>query len=110
MNFIFKVAILSGIIFLVAQFLPGIRLKNYTTALIVAVVYALLNALFFWVLFIISLPAVLITFGLFVFVINAGLLWVTDKLIEDFEIKNIPTLFLAALFITIGSQIAQWLF
>ena len=110
MNFILRVLVLSGIIFLIARFLPGVKLKDYTSALIVALVYAVLNSLLFWLFFILSLPMVLITFGLFVFVINAALLWLTDKMVDSFEIANIPTLFITAFLITIGANLAYSIF
>lgn len=107
MKTILNIVLLSGVIFAIARMLPGIRIKNYTTALIVAVVYSILNFLFFWVLAIISLPVMVLTLGLFTFVINAGLLWVTDKIIEDFEIKDTLTLFIAAFLITVGRWIIR---
>ncbi len=105
MRTVLSLALLSGVIFGIARILPGIRINSYTTALIVAVVYSILNYLFFWLLAIISLPVMVLTLGLFTFVINAGLLWITDKLIEDFEIKDTLTLFIAAFLITLG----RWL-
>jgi len=107
MNTIIQVALLSGVIFGIARFLPGIRLKDFTTAIIVAIVYSIFNFLFFWLLAFLALPLMLITFGLFTFVINAGLLWLTDKLIDNFEIKDIMTLFIAAFLITIGNWLIR---
>ncbi len=107
MRTIVKIILLSGVIFGIAQLLPGIRLKDFTTAIIVAIVFSIFNFLFFWLLAFLALPLMLITFGLFAFVINAGLLWLTDKLIENFEIKNTMTLFIAAFLITIGNWLIR---
>ncbi|MBT3176089.1 MAG: phage holin family protein [Desulfobacula sp.] len=108
--FIVNILILSVAIFLVSSFLPGIKIKNFMTAIIVAVVYSVINFLTGWLLILLTLPFIIITFGLFKFVINAFLLWLTDKIIEDFEIKNVFTTFIAAFLITMVDLIIKWIF
>ncbi len=106
---IINILILSAAVFLVSQILPGIKIKSYFTALAVAVVYSLINFFLGWVLIILSLPFIIITFGLFKLVINAIMLWITDKIIEDFEIKDFFTTFIAALLITLTDSLVKWL-
>jgi putative membrane protein len=108
--FIVNLLVFSVAVFLVANFLPGIRIKNFMTAIVVALVYSVINFFTGWLLMILSLPFMIITFGLFKFVINAFLLWVTDKMIEDFEIKDIFTTFIAAFLITIVDSLIKWIF
>ena len=104
-----NILILSAAVFLVSQILPGIQIKSYITALIVAVVYSLINFFLGWVLVILSLPFIIITFGLFKLVINAFMLWITDKMIEDFQIKDFFTTCLAAFLITVVDSMIKWL-
>jgi putative membrane protein len=110
MSALINILILSVAVFLVANFFPGIRIKNFMTAVIVAIVYSTINFLIGWLLVLISLPFLIITFGLFKLVINAALLWATDKMIEDFEIKDFFTTFIAALCITIIDSLMKWVF
>ncbi len=110
MSTLANILILSVAVFLVANVIPGIRIKNYVTAVIVAVVYSVINFLFGWLLILLSLPFMIITFGLFKLVINAVLLWATDKLIEDFRIKDFFTTFIAALCITLIDSLIKWAF
>ena len=110
MGTIWSIFLLAIVVFTVAKAMPQIHIKSFVTAIIVAVVYSIINFLFGWLLMIITLPAVIITFGLFIFVINALLLWVTDKLIEDFEIEGIGTTLIAALFITLGHKLLEFIF
>ena len=49
-------------------------------------------------------------FGLFKFVINAFLLWVTDKLMDDFEIEGFGTTLIAAFLISIIDSMLRWVF
>ena len=48
--------------------------------------------------------------GVFLILINAFLLWITDQLLEDFEIEGIGTTFIAALLITITDTILAIIF
>jgi putative membrane protein len=107
---IINVLILSVAVFLVAQLLPGIRVKNFYTAILVAIVYSLINFFTGWLLVLLSLPFMIITFGLFKLVINAFMLWLTDKLMEDFKISDLLTTFIAAALITFVDSAMQWIF
>ena len=110
MNILWNILLLSVSVFLVAQLLPGIRLKNFGTAIIVAIVYSLINYLTGWLLSFLTLPLMIFTFGLFKFIINGFLLLLTDKMMEDFEIDGIGTTFFAAFLITIIDSILRWIF
>lgn len=94
-----KAAVVLG----VSRLLPGVRINGYSTAIGVAVVYGLLHWALKGVLVFLSLPLIIVTLGLFLLVLNAFLLWITDKLIDGFEIRSKPALLLATLGITIGS-------
>lgn len=110
MTIILNLLLKSLAIFAVAKLLPGIQIKNFGTAIIVAIVYSLINLLLGTLLFILALPAIVITFGLFTFIIDAFLLWITDKVIDDFEIDNFVTTILAAFLITVSDGILNWIF
>jgi len=103
-----NILILSVAVFLVANFLPGIRIKHFGTAILVAIVYSLINFFVGWLLIVLSLPFIIITFGLFKLVINAVLLWLTDKILDDFEIKDFLTTFIAAMCITLIDSVIKW--
>ena len=102
--------LLGMMIFLLAELLPGLQVKSYSTALIVAVVYGLINVTLGTVLMIISFPFMILTIGLFKLIINTFLLWITGQLIDDFEIEDIGTTFVAAVLITIADSILMWIF
>jgi len=97
-------------VFVVSKILPKIHIKSFFSAIIVAVVYGIINFFIGWLLTLISLPLIIITLGLFHFVVNAILLWITDKLIEDFKIENFTTTIIAAILITVFIKIVEWVF
>ena len=109
MSFILNLLLLSVAVFIIAKIMPSIYIKNFWTAIVVALVYSIINFLTGWFLIFLTLPFIIITFGLFKFVINAFLLWITDKLIEDFKIDSFGSTLIAACLITITDSILRWL-
>jgi putative membrane protein len=51
-----------------------------------------------------------LTFGLFAFIINAFLLFITDKLVDDFEIDSLTNTLIGAVLLTLLSLIWRLLF
>lgn len=75
-------------IFAVSYILPGIEVGSLTTALVVAVVMALLNVTLKPFLIVITIPITVITFGLFLLVVNVIVLYVAEAFIDDFQIAG----------------------
>ncbi len=101
MGILIHMLLLGFAIFFIAQAIPGIRLKGFGTAIVVAVVYSLIDVILGTLLRLLSIPFIFLTLGLFMLLINSFLLWLTDQLIEDFEIENLGTTFVAAVLITL---------
>jgi putative membrane protein len=97
------------VIFAVAKLTPGVRIRNYGSAIGVAIVYAVLTWALKWLLITLTFPLILVTFGGFLLVINAFLLWLTDKLIDGFEIKGFVPLAMTTLGVTLGGVVVHWL-
>jgi putative membrane protein len=94
---------------LLAKFLPGFRIQGFGTAIVVAAVYGLLHVLLYRILAIIAFLPMFLTFGLFGFVISAFLLFLTDKLVENFKIDSLLTTLIAAVLLTILNNIWRWI-
>lgn len=82
--------LLSGLaVFLTAYLLPGVTVKNYGYALLVAVVISLINAIVKPILVFLTIPITIVTLGLFLLVINAILILLVDYLITtQFEVDG----------------------
>ncbi len=105
---ILKILSLAVAIFIIARLLPSVHLKSFGTAIIVAIVYSLVNFFVGWLLILLTLPLLIVTFGLLKFVLNAIMLWITDKLIADFKIDGFAATLLAAFLITLVDAILRW--
>jgi putative membrane protein len=110
MQTLLHLAILTATLLGIARFLPGVEVKGVKSAVIVAVVFSVLNLLLGWLLHVLLFVPALLTLGLLFFfvpfIVNAVLLWLTDKLIASFELKTPRALFLSAAVITA----VNWLF
>ena len=99
--FILQVFLYSILLLLVARLLSGIVITNYGQALLAAFVLSVLNVLARPLLIVLTAPILLITLGLFLWVINAWLLMITSKIVDGFQVKNFTTALLAALLLSI---------
>lgn len=79
--------IVLGILF-VAQFIPGIEIAGLYIAIVVALLWGLVNIFIKPILLILTLPLNLITLGLFTFVINALLFWFVASFVEGFSVTG----------------------
>ncbi len=71
MSFLLKMIISAVAILITAGILPGVQIKGFFSAFILAIVLALLNALVYPLMVVLTIPVTIITFGLFLFVLNA---------------------------------------
>jgi putative membrane protein len=102
-NVAINLLVLSVIVFLVAKLLPAIRIKSFATAVVVAVVYSVINILL--ELLMTYMPGILkeaYMIGLIRVLVNALMLWVTSMIIKDFKIKGFGWTLVASLLITIS--------
>ena len=90
--------ILSALaLILISYLLPGFSVSSFFSALMVALVLGLLNAVVRPILIILTLPINLLTLGLFTFFINAFLLWFVSTFIKGFEIADFSNALIGAL-------------
>ena len=68
--------------------LPSIHVTSFATALWVAVVLGLINAVIRPVLLLLTLPVTLLTLGLFIFVINGLMFLLAAKLLDGFVVDS----------------------
>jgi putative membrane protein len=89
----------------VAYLMPSIAISSFTTALLAAFVLGLVNAIIRPILVVLTLPATLLTLGLFIFVINGFLFWFVGSFINGFVVHG----FWAGLWGAIVYSLISWL-
>ncbi len=90
MNFIVKLLISTLAVLITARLLPGVEIKDnsFLTGFIVAVVLAFLNSVVKPALVFLTIPITVVTLGLFLIVINAGIILIADNLIDGFQVNG----------------------
>ncbi len=88
MNFVLKILIIAVNAFLLSSLLPGVNISNFFTAILVATVLAILDALVKPLLIFLTLPATILTFGLFLFVINALIILFDAYIVHGFKVDS----------------------
>lgn len=83
-----RVLVTGVAVFLAIHIVPGIEVRTWSAGLAAVIVLAFLNAIVRPFLYIVSLPIILLTFGLFMVIINAILLKVTAALVTDFVVTG----------------------
>ena len=88
MFFLTRVVILTFTLLLIARVVPGIEVQGFYPALIAAVCLSLVHFLVKPILIIVTLPVTILTFGLFIFFINAALFFFVASFVDGFAVSG----------------------
>lgn len=88
MGIIINLLVSGAAVFIAGYLLPGVHVDSFVTAVIVAVVLGIVNAILKPILLLLTLPINLITLGLFTFVINAVLVLLVSKIVPGFTVAS----------------------
>jgi len=72
----------------VAYLMPSVQVSSFGAALVAALVLGLVNAVIRPILILLTLPATLLTLGLFIFVINGLLFWFVGSILQGFIVTG----------------------
>src|SRR5438094_10536802 len=67
---------------------PSVQVDSFTTALVAALLLGLVNTLIRPLVLLLTLPATVLTLGLFVFVINGRLFWFVASFVTGFSVAG----------------------
>ncbi len=105
MKLLIKIIITSILVLLIAHFMKGVVVANFTTSLIVAVVLGLLNIFIKPILVILTLPVTVLTLGLFLLVINAILILLCTQIVGGFKVDGFITALIFSVVLSISQSI-----
>ena len=103
-EFLQRWAITAVAVLVASQILPGIGYDNWQGLVVATLVLGLLNAFIRPILILLTGPLVLVTLGLFIFVINAALLYLVGRM-KHFHVDSFGAAFWGGLIISIVSLI-----
>jgi putative membrane protein len=78
----------AAALFALPYLMQSVRVENFRTALVAALVLGLVNVLIRPVLVLLTLPVTVLTLGLFIFVINGLLFWAVANFVGGFQVAG----------------------
>lgn len=88
MNWLLRFLLSSVAVVLTAYLLPGAALTDFWTAMVVAFVLSLVNIFIKPLLILFTIPVTILSLGLFLLVINALMILLTDYFVNGFEVDG----------------------
>jgi putative membrane protein len=101
MKFLVQLVVSALAVIITSFILPGVEIDKALTGVIVAAVLALLNAIVKPILIILTIPITLITMGLFLLIINAGIILLASKIVPGFHVSGFWTALLFSIILSI---------
>ncbi len=108
-HFLLRLLITAVAVLLAARLLPGIEITGGWALVFTVVILSVFNAFLRPLMIFLTLPITLLSFGLFIFVINGIILYLTSMLVSGFEIHSLLSAVVASILISIVSSVINWL-
>ncbi|MDD3721691.1 MAG: phage holin family protein [Lutibacter sp.] len=105
MKLLLKILLTAAAVLIIAHYLPGVSVENYTSAIIVAIVLGILRITIKPILIILTLPVTILTLGLFLLVINALIIMLADNLVGGFQVSGFWIALLFSLILSIFQSV-----
>jgi putative membrane protein len=105
MTFLVKMIVTTFAVVIGSYILPGVAVADFLTAIIVAFVLGILNALLKPILVILTIPVTVFTLGLFLLVINAFIIQLAAYFVRGFDVAS----FWYALLFSIILSLITWI-
>jgi putative membrane protein len=110
MGLLIRIIIIAVAAYLAARLLPGVTINDATTAVLVALVLALLNAFVKPILVALTLPITIITLGLFLLVINIIIIYLAAYIVPGFSVDGVLSALLFSLIVAVITYILDAIF
>ncbi len=88
MDIILRLLVSAVAVMLAAWLLPGVSIRSFWTALVVAIILALFNTFVKPIMVFLTFPVTVFTFGLFLFVINAVIILLASYVVSGFSVDG----------------------
>ena len=95
-------------LYLASALVPGVSISGAWTFIFAAVLLGVVNAVVRPIAFVLTLPLTLVTLGLFLFVLNAGMFALVAAMLDNFIVSGFWSALFGAMIVSITSTIASW--
>ena len=94
-------------LWLAASIVPGMRIQGTGTLVAAALLLGVVNAVVRPVVVVLTLPATLLTLGLFLLVVNAAMLGLVAALLEEFQLSGFAAALLGSIVVSLTGWVAS---
>ncbi|MBC7389013.1 MAG: phage holin family protein [Opitutaceae bacterium] len=109
MSYIISLLITALAVVVTAYLLPGVTIKSYGSAIIVALLIGLVNTIIKPIMVILTLPITILTLGLFLFVINALMILLVSALVPSFKVNGFLWALIFSIVLSFVNSILHWI-
>jgi len=107
MQFLGKILVTAVAAIMVSYLLPGVSIDNSVTAIILAVVLALLNGFVKPILIVLTIPITILTLGLFLLIINIIIIKWASEIVPGFSVRNWWSALLFSLLLSVVTALIE---
>ena len=107
MRFLIRIIVIAAVSYGLAHVLPGIHINTFWTAIVFAVVLAILNIFVKPLIILLTLPVTILTLGLFLFVINALVVLLASKFVNGISIASFGWALLFSLILSLVTSVLE---
>lgn len=105
LEFLIKLLISGVVVIITAWITPGVQIRSFGSAVIVALVLALMNIFLRPIMIVLTIPITIMTLGLFLLFINAFIVYLVSKIVSGFKVDGFGWALLFSLFLSLISYI-----
>ena len=99
--FLAHLILTAALLLLVANLVRGVQVQGWGSALVGAIVLGFVNAIIRPLMVLLTLPFTILTFGLFLLVVNAMVLWLVAILVPGIRVQGFGSALLGSLVLTL---------
>lgn len=107
-GFLIRLAVAALGLFLAGEIIPGIEIRGTGTLVAAALLLGIVNALVRPVAVLLTLPLTVLTLGLFLLVVNAGMFALVTALLDGFRVAGFGSALLGSIVVGLTSWLASW--
>ena len=105
MKTILRMLLTAVAVMVIANFLPGVEITDFTNAMFVAIVLGFLRITVQPLLVLLTLPATILTLGLFLLVINAVIIMLAGYFVDGFTVNGFWIAFIFSILLSVFQSI-----
>jgi len=108
MGFLLRAVITAIGLWLATQWVTGVHVDSVGALILAGVLLGMVNAIIRPIAFILTLPITILTLGLFLFVLNAAMVWLVAAILPGFHAPWFMPAFLTSIIVWITGWVGSW--